>query len=162
MKPIQLMKSLWVKFNGILTTVARHATDPFLLVIRLYWGWQFFQTGKGKLGNLEGTAAFFGELGLPVPKLQALLVGGTECVGGLLLLVGLGSRVISLPLMFTMVVAYATAHREGLNGIFSDPDTFVTQAPFLFLLASAIIFVFGPGRLSIDHLIARRATNQSR
>lgn len=33
--------------------------SPFLLIIRLYWGWQFFLTGKGKLMNLDKTASFF-------------------------------------------------------------------------------------------------------
>ena len=33
--------------------------SPFLLIIRLYWGWQFFLTGKGKLMNLDRTAGFF-------------------------------------------------------------------------------------------------------
>ena len=83
-----------------------------------------------------------------------MLAGGTECFGGLLLLIGLGSRVISLPLMFTMIVAYATAHVDSVKTIFKDPDTFVTQAPFLFLLAATMVFVFGPGRLSADHLLA--------
>jgi putative oxidoreductase len=150
------MKQLWIKLNTHLEKIANLTRDAFLLVIRLYWGWQFFLSGKGKLGNLEQTAAFFSELGLPAPKFQAFLAGSTECFGGLLLLIGLGSRLISVPLMFTMIVAYATAHLDALKGIFSDPDTFVTQAPFLFLLASAIIFVFGPGRVSVDHWLNRR------
>ncbi len=150
------MKSYWIKLNTLLETIATYARDPFLLVVRLYWGWQFFQTGKGKLGNLDQTAEFFSELGLPAPKFQALLAGSTECIGGLLLLIGLGSRLISVPLMFTMIVAYATAHLDALKGIFSDPDTFVTQAPFLFLFASVVIFVFGPGRVSVDHWLNRR------
>ena len=56
-----------------------------LLVIRLYWGWSFFLSGKGKLLNLEKTTAFFTELNLPLPKLNALMAGSAECGGGLLL-----------------------------------------------------------------------------
>lgn len=141
---------VWKRVNSILDRLAAALRDPFLFAIRLYWGWQFFMTGKGKLGNLEGTAEFFASLGLPAAKLQALLAGGTECLGGLLLLAGVFSRVVTLPLIFTMVVAYLTAHREVVTGIWADSDAFVTAPPFLFLFASCIIFVFGPGRWSVD------------
>lgn len=60
--------------------------SPFLPVIRLYWGWQFLLTGKGKLLNLDRTAGFFANLHIPMPKLNAILAGSTECFGGLLLL----------------------------------------------------------------------------
>jgi putative oxidoreductase len=130
--------------------------SPLLLALRLYWGWSFFVTGKGKLLNLDQTAEFFGGLGLPFPKVNALLAGSTECFGGLLLLVGLGSRLVSLPLAFTMLVAYFTADREALFGIFSEPDKFLAADPFLFLLVSVIVLAFGPGAFSLDWLIARR------
>ena len=96
---------LWTLANTTLDKIASFLPDPLLLGIRLYWGWQFFLSGKGKLGNLDQTAEFFSELGLPAPKFQAFLAGSTECFGGLLLLIGLGSRLISVPLMFTMIVA---------------------------------------------------------
>ena len=118
-----------------------------LLVIRLYWGWSFFLTGKGKLLNLEKTTAFFTELNLPLPKLNALMAGSAECVGGLLLMAGLGSRRVSVPLMATMGVADATAHRGEAGKMVSEADPFTEAAPFLFLRASAIVFVVGPGQL---------------
>lgn len=121
-----------------------------LLVIRLYWGLGFFQTGKGKLLNLEKTTAFFTELNLPLPKLNALMAGSAECVGGLLLMAGLGSRRVSVPLMATMGVADATAHRGEAGKMFSEPDPFTEAALFLFLRARAIVFAFGPGQLSVD------------
>ncbi len=149
---------LWNISNTLLDRVAGHLPDPLLLGIRLYWGWQFFNTGKGKLGNLEGTTEFFSELGLPFAKLNAIMAGSTECFGGLLLLVGLFSRVISVPLIGTMTVAYLTAHLDVVKTIWSDSDSFVTAAPFLFLLASVIIFTFGPGRFSVDEVLRRRST----
>ncbi len=62
-----------------------------------------------------------------------------------------------LALMFTgdMLVAYITADREALLSIFSKPDNFSAAAPFTFLVASLIILIFGPGRFSLDYLIAR-------
>lgn len=123
-----------------------------LLVVRLYWGWAFFQTGKGKLCNLDQTTEFFQSLGLPLPGVNAALAGATECLGGLLLLLGLASRPAALALSFTMVVAYLTADLDAVKGILGDPDTFLEAAPFQFLFASVLVLVFGPGRYSLDRL----------
>jgi putative oxidoreductase len=129
--------------------------SPFLLIIRLYWGWQFFLTGKGKLMHLDKTAGFFASINIPMPKVNAVLAGSTECFGGLLLLLGLGSRIATVPLIFTMIIAYVTADSDKIKGIFSNPDAFVTAAPFLFMLTAIIVLVFGPGIFSLDAIIAR-------
>ncbi len=130
--------------------------SPLLLVMRLWWGWSFFLTGKGKLMNHSGTTDFFQSLGIPMPGFNAWVAGGVECVGGLCLLVGLASRLWAIPLSITMIVAYLTADYMALNSIFSDPDKFTTAAPFLFLLTSLIILAFGPGAFSVDHLLERK------
>ena len=127
----------------------------FLLIIRLYWGWQFFLTGKGKLMNLERTTNFFASIHIPQPHLNAIMAGSTECFGGLLLLVGLGSRIITVPLIVTMVVAYLTTEQEALKVLYSDPDKFVSAAPFQFMLTAITVLIFGPGRFSSDALLAR-------
>ena len=145
------------KLDGQLATLGAWTQSVLLLVIRLYWGWSFFLTGRGKLVNLGKTTEFFASLDLPLPKINAIVAGSTECVGGLLLLLGLGARLVSVPLMFTMIVAYATADKEALAALFSDPDKFVSAAPFQFLLASAIVFAFGPGKLALDTLWARKS-----
>src|SRR5204863_8135942 len=111
--PSRIMCSHRQAMSSLVLVKARHAYEllaraanklqaPLLLVMRLYWGWSFFVTGKGKLLNLDKTAEFFGGLGIPFPKFNAALAGSTECLGGLLLLVGLGSRLVSIPLAFMM------------------------------------------------------------
>jgi putative oxidoreductase len=154
-----MISKLWKIVNTSLNQIASYLPNPLLLGIRLYWGWQFFLTGKGKLGNLEGTTEFFAGLGLPFAKLNAIVAGSTECFGGLLLLIGLFSRLVSVPLIATMIVAYLTADLEVVKTIWSDPDSFVTAAPFLFLLASVLVFTFGPGKLSIDELLRKNRKN---
>ncbi len=119
-------------------------------MIRITMGWGFFLTGKGKLLHLEKTTNFFASLNLPAPKFQAMLAGSTEMCGGLLLLAGLGTRLISIPLAFTMVVAYLTAHREDAFKSLSD---FTDQAPFPFLMAALVTLAFGAGKISLDHLL---------
>ena len=76
----------------LLITVGTALQSPFLLIIRLYWGWQFFLTGKGKLTSLDKVTEFFASLHIPLPGFNAAMAGTTEMVGGLLILVGLASR----------------------------------------------------------------------
>jgi len=130
--------------------------SAFLLGVRLYWGWQFVQTGWGKLHNLAKVTAFFASLGIPLPGLNAPFVAGLEFAGGLLLILGLGSRPVALLLTGNMLVAYLTADREALFAIFSDPGKFYAAAPYTFLFAVIIVLLFGPGPFSLDRLIKKR------
>jgi len=147
--------------HRLMATGATYLQHPVLLVVRLYWGWSFFQTGKGKLMTHSDVTEFFTSLGIPLPGLNAWVAGATECFGGLLLLAGLASRLTTVPLMITMIVAYLTADMEAVKSIFSDPDKFTEATPFLFLFASVIIFLFGPGALSLDRLIAWLVSRKS-
>lgn len=131
-----------------------HLQSPLLLAVRLYWGWQFFQTGLGKLTNIAKIIDFFTNLGIPFPTFNAYFIGSLECVGGALLFLGLGSRIIALPLAINMLVAYITADRQALFSIFSDPGKFYVADPYTFLFASVLILVFGPGKISIDSAIS--------
>jgi len=140
---------------GYLIRGFSYLQSPLLLGLRLYWGWQFAETGWGKLTNLAKITGFFQSLGIPFPQFNAVLAGTTECVGGILLLLGLGSRVVPIPLIFTLVVAYLTADLDAVKNIFSDPDKFVTAAEFNFMLASLIVLIFGPGVFSLDYLIGK-------
>jgi putative oxidoreductase len=125
------------------------------LMIRLYWGLSFFFSGRGKLMNLSRTSEFFQSLNIPFPELNAFLAGSAECVGGLCLVVGFASRLASLPLMGTMLVAYLTAHFDAVKSLLQNPDNFISQQPFNFLMAALIVFSFGPGAFSLDALIKR-------
>ena len=133
----------------------------FLLLIRLYWGWGFFQTGKGKLSNIDQPTQFFQSLGIPFPHAQAILCGTTECIGGLLLLVGLLSRLASIPLTVLLIVAYLTADIASVKNIFGDPDKFLAADEFLFLYTVLIVLLFGPGKFSIDWLFNRKVKTET-
>ena len=144
-----------------LIKAASYLPSPLLLAVRLYWGWQFFQTGKGKLMNHEKVAGFFQSLHIPFPSFNSWLAGSTECIGGLLLLLGLASRLVSLPLIFLLTIAYVTAESEALKNIFSDPDKFVTATPFLFLMACLMVLAFGPGKFSGDWLLSKKISGKN-
>jgi putative oxidoreductase len=129
---------------------------PFLLAVRLYWGWQFAQTGWGKMHHIAKITDFFTSLNIPFPSFNAHLVAGLEFVGGLLLIIGLASRFTGLLLAGNMLVAYWTADREALASIFSDPGKFYVADPYTFLFASLIVLIFGAGFFSLDALITKR------
>jgi len=135
--------------------LASHLQSPFLLLVRLYWGWQLSQSGWGKLHNLDKVAEFFASLNLPMPAQMALFISCVEFFGGIFLAVGLLSRLTALVLTVNMIMAYVTADREALQSIFSDPDKFYAAAPYVFLIASLIILIFGPGKLCLDTLLER-------
>jgi putative oxidoreductase len=124
-----------------------------LLFIRVMIGWLFFGTGRGKLAHLDKTTAFFADLGLPAPAFHATLVGSLEKFGGLMIVAGLLTRLVSFPLLITMVVAYMTAHREDAFQSISD---FADQTPFPYLLGLMVLLAFGPGRVSLDCFIWKR------
>lgn len=154
----QKTMALYIAF----TNSVNFLQSPVLLAVRLYWGWQFFQTGWGKLQDIAKVTDFFTSLGLPFPNVTAYVAGTTECVGGILLFLGLGSRLVSLPLLADMVGAYLTADREALRAIFSEPGKFYAADPYTFLFASLLILVFGPGKISVDALIERLIQRQKR
>jgi putative oxidoreductase len=130
--------------------------SPFLLVLRLYFFWQLFLTGKGKLLNIAKVSDFFASLGIPLPTLNAYFIGSLECFGSLLLMIGLAARPVSLLIVVSMTVAYFTADFEALSNAFNDPDKFVKADPFPFLFAALIVLIFGPGRWSLDALLNAR------
>ncbi len=149
------MISLGRRAYALLIAGASLLQSPLLLVIRLYWGWQMFVSGRAHLSNVPEMVKRFQDWGVPFPTINVYVSGLTECACGLLLLVGLASRVITIPLIINFCVAYLTASRKVLFNIFGDPDAFVSDAAFLFLLASVLVFVFGPGRFSVDCILQR-------
>lgn len=153
------MKTLLAKIQALHARFNPHLQWFVLLFLRITIGWRFYLSGSGKLRNFEGTTAFFTELHIPAPAFHAGLVGSTEMIGGLLLMVGLGTRLASVPLIISMLVAYLTAHRaEAFTSIYDFTD----QAPFMFLCATLVLLAFGPSKVSLDFLISRWWKNRER
>ena len=144
------------KLYKVFVSAASGLESPFLLVVRLYWGWQFMQTGWGKLGDLGKVTGYFTSLGIPAPALNADFISALEFAGGILLAIGLGSRLIAFLLAADMAVAYYVGDHDALLSFFSDPDKFYAAAPYTFLVASLIVLIFGPGKFALDALVARR------
>jgi putative oxidoreductase len=107
------------------------------------------------LHHLPKITGFFASLGIPFPAFNAHFVSGLEFFGGLLLIVGLASRLTGLLLAGNMLVAYWTADHEALVSIFSDPGKFYVADPYTFLFASLMVLIFGAGIFSVDAFIAK-------
>lgn len=144
------------RLHDVLVRAGEGFAPLLLLFIRAYWGWQYHVAGYGKWQDLSKPTAFFASLHIPAPHLNAIFVAMTEMVGGLLLILGIGTRFLVPIFIGEMLVAFITADRPAFLSIFSDPDKFTGAAPFLFLAAFLVLFAFGPGPLSLDRLIFRR------
>jgi len=194
--------SLACKAQSLLNTTR---TVDFLgpLALRLYLVPVFWMAGTKKLDSMEDTIAWFGNpdwgLGLPFPTFMAWAAALTEAGGAIALLIGLGVRWISLPLMVTMIVAAVTVHwhngwlaiAEG-SGFFASERTmgaverldrakdilrehgnyeWLTENGSIVVLNNGIefaatyfimllvLFFYGPGKASLDHLIRQRYSN---
>jgi putative oxidoreductase len=118
---------------------------------RLTVGVVFMTTGWGKLHGLDDVTKLFTDLHIPAPAFQAALVATTEFVGGLLILIGLFTRLAALPLAVTMVVAILTAKRGDIDGL----STLLGFEEFTYLVVFLWLAVAGPGPLSLDRLLGK-------
>jgi aquaporin Z len=134
----------------VLSVASRLAWLP-PTIARWSLGLLFAQTGWAKINNLAGITEYFAKLGIPAPGFNAVLASGTELVGGLLLIAGLGVRLAAIPLAFTMIVAIITAKAADIEGI-SD---LIRLSEFDYIVLFAWIAVAGPGPLSLDHALSR-------
>ncbi len=142
------------QWHDLFFALVSHLQSPFLLFVRLYWGWQLAQSGWGKLHHLPNVTEFFASLGLPMPAQMAMFIACVEFFGGIFLASGLFSRITGLVLTVNLIMAYVIGDREALLSFFSDPDKFVAAAPFAFLIVSLIVLILGAGRISVDTALA--------
>ncbi len=130
------------------------------LALRLPIGVIFAAHGAQKLFGafggygLEGTGQFMASLGLMPGYLMALLAGSAEFFGGLALLFGVLVRPAAAALAFAMVVAIFSAHLD--KGLFMANNGY--EFGLALLAASLSLLVSGAGRLSVDAVLAGRAT----
>jgi uncharacterized membrane protein YphA (DoxX/SURF4 family) len=110
---MQLLVGFYTGFLAMLKSVEGLAP----LALRLYLAPVLMQAGYNKISHFDDTAAWFGNsewgLGLPMPELMAALASGTELVGGALLLLGLATRFVAVPMMVTMLVAAFAVHWQN-------------------------------------------------
>jgi putative oxidoreductase len=148
--PVKNVVSLGLRIAATLSFAAP-------LLTRIALGNEFFLTGRGKIEHIDNFTAFFVDLGIPFPALNAAFVARLEYYGAILLVLGLLTRIAAAGLLSTMVVALLTADKSDFLQAWS-PSTEkgpLDIAPFVNLLLLLWLVFSGPGLLSLDALIAR-------
>ena len=130
---------------------ALHWLPPTLA--RITVGWVFVLSGWGKLHGLPDVIDFFRSLGIPAPELQAPFASVVEFVCGILLLAGLMTRLACVPLIVVMIVAIATARHEEVTSI----GALFGFVEYLYIVLMLWIGVAGPGPISLDALLVKKA-----
>ncbi len=139
------------------SVLTRRAEFIAPLLARITVGVAFVESGWGKVHNLETVGEYFAELGIPAPQFQATFVSYVELICGSLVLVGLAARVAAVPLIGTMIVALITAKASEISGL-SD---LIGTIELCYAVLLAWIALAGPGKASIDYVIARRAATSA-
>ncbi|HEY0611665.1 MAG TPA: DoxX family protein, partial [Chitinophaga sp.] len=114
----------------------------------------FYTPAKMKWSDINSIIDWFKNMGMPAPVLNAYLAASTEAAGVVLLALGLGTRIIAVPLMIVMLVAIRTVHWG--NGFDAGNNGY--EIPLYYLIMLAVVLVYGPGRWSLDGVIRRRAS----
>lgn len=122
------------------------------LLSRLTVGYVFAESGWGKLHHLSRTIDYFTSLGIPSPKIQAPMVAGLEFLCGILLVLGLATRLAAIPLIGIMLVAIKMAKWDEVT----DISTFVGLSEYLYLVILFWLLAEGAGRLSVDSLLRKK------
>lgn len=144
-------------------------TEPARLSAIFYWlpplfarivvGWVFMWSGWTKLHNLypsgdfPGMIANFASWGIPFPEIMTPFVSGVEFVGGLLLLLGLFTRIAATPLVVVMVVATIAAKWAQVDSL----ETLLGFEELAYMALFGWLAVAGPGPVSLDYLLTGRA-----
>ena len=143
------MKTLYNKF----VEGTEKLRDIPLLLFRLIVAYGFYEPAMMKLKNLSGIAEWFGSMNYPLPGVSAFLAMITEVLGVILITLGLGTRVIAVPLMFVMVIAIFTVHIS--NGFAAGDNGF--EIPLYYFLMLFALVVYGSGKYSVDSLIGKKS-----
>ncbi|MEJ5298405.1 MAG: DoxX family protein [Armatimonadota bacterium] len=133
-----------------------NSTSLGLLWLRVLCGAGIAMHGYQKIfgGNMPGFIESVGKMGFPLPEVFAWLAAGSEFVGGLLLILGLATRVAAFFVFLTMTVAAFVAHA-------GDPIS-TKELALAYFAMSACLALTGAGSISLDALIADRPPKAAR
>jgi putative oxidoreductase len=123
------------------------------LIMRLIVGYVFLLSGWGKLNNLPQMIQNFTEWGIPIPKILTPFVSGVEFFGGIMLLLGLFTRIPAAMLAVVMLVAIRSAKWESVDSL----ETLLGFEEATYFAAFMWLAIAGPGAASLDQLLVNAA-----
>lgn len=136
--------SLYMMF----TLVTEYFQSIVLLLVRLMLAYGFYEPAMSKWNNIDSVAGWFESMGMPFPTVNAYLAATTEILGVGLLVLGLFTRLISLPLIIIMIVAIFTVHLD--NGFSAATNGF--EIPLYYMLFLMVFVTHGAGKFSLDNI----------
>ncbi len=142
------MKEMCKRLTGKLESLR----DLPLLFMRLVLAYGFYKPAMMKWKDIDGIAAWFDGMGMPFPTLNAYMATLTETAGFILLFLGFATRLISIPLIIVMIVAIVTVH--GFQHFDAGENGF--EIPLYYMIMLFTLFVYGPGKFSLQHLISKK------
>jgi len=166
------MQCQLIKVCKWITPITERVQSVALLGVRLILAYTFFAPAMMKWADIGATASWFEYIGIPFPTLNAYMAASTEMAGVVLLTLGLFSRLISIPLLITMIVAVVTVHGANGYNVISESQQWVDAyingeqvkgtVVFLqngyenvlnYMVMLLVILGFGPGKISLDQII---------
>ena len=157
------------------TPVTENLQSVALLLVRFILAYTFFAPAMMKWGDIAATASWFEYMGIPLPTLNAYMAASTEMVGVVLLTLGPFSRLISIPLLVTMLVAIITVHGTNGYNVISESlqwtDAYINgeqvsgTVVFLqngyenvlnYIAMLLVILSVGPGKISVDAILKKK------
>ena len=136
--------SLYMTF----TLITEYFQSIALLIARLIIAYGFYEPAMSKWNDIDSVAGWFASMGIPFPTLNAYMAASTEILGVGLLVLGLFTRLISLPLIVIMVVAIFTVHLD--NGFSAGTNGF--EIPLYYMIFLMIFVSHGAGKFSLDNV----------
>jgi putative oxidoreductase len=138
-----------------------------ILLLRLMAGGVFFWEGMLKFIYTTQGVGRFTKLGFPFPETTSNFVATTEMIGGILILIGLGTRIVTLYFIFEMFIAILSTKISLYMGTSPLPSPAAppqigfwavlheVRSDYAQLLTCLFLFIGGAGKKSIDAVIAR-------
>ena len=140
------------QLNATLSGIASKSQNFALLLLRLILAYGFFGPAMMKWQNMTAIGDWFKSLGYPVPYFNAYMAGTTELLGVALLILGLGTRFITLLLIFVMFVAITTVHLK--HGFEAGNNGF--EIPLYYAIMLFTLFAYGAGKYSLDNFLSKK------
>jgi putative oxidoreductase len=137
--------------------IASHFAWAAPLLMRLVVGYVFMLTGWGKLNNLPQMIQNFTEWGIPFPHVLTPFVSGVECFGGVMLILGLFTRIPAVMLAVVMVVAIRVAKWDDIDSL----ETLLGFEEVTYFAAFVWLAIAGPGAISLDRLLMRATGHEA-
>ncbi len=140
------------QLNLFLSFLGQRLQNWALLLLRFVLAYGFFGPAIMKWENMQAIGDWFKSLGYPFPYLNAYMAGTIEFLGVILLILGLGTRVITSLLIFVMLIAITTVHLR--NGFEAGSNGF--EIPLYYAVMLFVLFAFGAGKYSLDHFLCQK------